>query len=341
MNIDLKDGVFSNRVVISRINKGFVLEFMFYPENAREGQLMAKVILPESDTKRLAENLSLILDVEEKIMEVYKIVSDADPIMEQLLQRGLLFNRSGHDNKTTIDHLLSILTVKRGSGLNSKDVFWSVLERIFNPGTNTQKINIPFDSGSHQSFTCVGASHITKMLFKQPSEYARIIDELTRPETSFTVIRKYKDQKAFQAKMVWLKDKFDMEVIGDQEIRINIKPDKNAFERAVKEFNNRKMEDYDFGQRKEKNSRLAIDVLFQSAINNYALNGYYDSNTDTDTRDGTTGVPFGSYGYLSIPKDIFGEEMVIIRGPAASDDWDFDNPIIQSPLEAPDAPLID
>jgi hypothetical protein len=279
------------------------------------------------------------MNIEYYISQIERRIPASASVIQTLTQKGILHATSRETTISAAENLYQILSTPRASGLNPLDVFWSLLERLYNPYTNTQKISIPFADGSKNTTTCVGASRIFMLISKYPSEYVRILQELTRPKASFVVTRWYRDPQLFQAKMRWLQGIFPYDVVGNQTLTITVVPDDNALPRAFVEQQNRWYLEYDFGQRHKKNSRGIIDVLLQSAITNYALRGQYDSAMDADRTDGVKGVPFGSFGYLSLDYDILGRETSYIAGPAArQENWPFQRPYSNSPLDAPDVP---
>jgi tetratricopeptide (TPR) repeat protein len=282
-------------------------------------------------------------DDEVEIESLIQTLGNYEPksisILKHLYTRGILDDRSQYNNCSVAISLLKILELPRADGLEAKDIFWSVLERLHNPFSNTQLINIPFSNQKMVADTCASASRVSHLIW-QAGEYTRIVEELTTPKLSFTVIRKYDDPRLFQAKVQWLEGYFNFEVVDKQTLSIQVSVDANALIRAILEHKNRKFLDYNFGQRDEKNSRNVVDVLLQSAITNYALRGNYDSSFDEDRTDQTSGVPTESFGALSLDYDILGIETVVIRGPAAtSENWISTEPIIRSPLQAYDSPL--
>ncbi len=280
------------------------------------------------------------IEIENLIEKLGNYEPEAIFILRNLYTKGILDAVSQYNNCSVAESLLKILELPRADGLEAKDIFWSVLERLFNPFSNTQLINIPFSNGKIAANTCVSASRVSRLI-SQPGEYARIAQELTSPNLYFTVVRKYDDPRLFQAKVQWLKGSFNFKTVDKQTLSIQVAPDTNALSRAILEQKNRKFLEYDFGQRREKNSRNAVDVLLQSAITNYALRGNYDSSIDADHRDQTSGVPPESFGALSLSYDILGIDTVLMRGPAAtSEDWLSEEPIIRSPLQAYDSPLL-
>jgi hypothetical protein len=279
------------------------------------------------------------MNTEYYISQLGQLAPKSVSVIQALTQKGILHAPSRETTVSAAENLCQVLTTPRASGLNPLDVFWSLLERLYNPYTNTQKISVPFADGSKNAITCVGASRISILISKYPGEYVRIIQELTRLETSFVVTRWYRDPQLFQAKMRWLQGIFPYHIVGNRTLTIAIAPDDNALPRAFVEQQNRWYLEYDFGQRHKKNSRGAIDVLLQSAITNYALRGQYDSAIDADRTDGVKGVPFGSFGYLSLDYDILGQETSYVAGPAArQENWPFPKPRSNSPLDAPDVP---
>ena len=280
--------------------------------------------------------------MEETILrELKKANIDLVPVFGDLHERGVLTSTSPESGLSATHSLSKILTAPRAEGLDKWDIFFVVLERLYNPATNTQIINVPFRNGKKKTNTCVSATRIFVLITKQPGEYTRIVEELTSPSLSFTVTRSYPDLAMFQSKTKWLEDRFPFQKVGPHTLRITVLPDANALQRAFVEQRNLRYSSYDFGKRDKKNSRTAVDVLLQSALTNYALGGQYDSYVDANV-DGSEGVPFGSFGYLSLDQDILAQDTVFVRGPNVMDqDWVSSSSSISSPLDAPDAPDID
>jgi hypothetical protein len=238
------------------------------------------------------------------------------PILQVLSRRGILHARSGETGQPAAEFLGAVLATPRGAGMDSRDVYWGLLERLYNPLTNTQIVNVCFRDGELDAQTCVSASHILDMIQSTPGEYARMVERLTSPEAIFMIVRSYPPGK-FESKCQWLSGAFPFQRIGDRTLQIWVHADADGPGRAVAEQEGRRFRDYDFGVREQKNSRLLGDVMVQSALTNYMMRGQYDSAADSDRVTGGRGVaaPDDSPGHQAMIEDIRNGPTPRIRPP--------------------------
>jgi hypothetical protein len=228
------------------------------------------------------------------------------PILRSLKERGVLDARDCESGRTASEHLLEILRKPRAQGLEAADIYCSVLERLHNPCSNTQLVNIPFADGRKKSDVCVCASRLFVLISQKPGEYVRIAEELSSTAISFLITVRIMNEEHYRAKSAWLRGNFGFERRDEARMAIRIAPDSNALARAILEGSHKRFSGYNFDGNGLKNSRSAIDVLCQSALMNYALQGCYDSKTDSSRMDQSTGISFNSIGYLSLDNDILG-----------------------------------
>jgi hypothetical protein len=238
------------------------------------------------------------------VSQLRAIFPQSADILHVLLQRGILDAPSFEPAITCGASLFHLATQPRAQGLENASVYWTVLERLFNPATNTQLLNVPLADGAEGSSTCAAAARIYILIARTPGEFTRIVAELTGPDIRFASTRVIQDAKFLQAKMRWLQNRFDYQLIGNDILRVYVRPDKNALSRAVFEEEHRRFAGYDFGQWQQKNTRSAVDVLLESAMMNYAMEGSYDSHTDSNWRDGTKGLSPDTLGYMLMDIDI-------------------------------------
>jgi tetratricopeptide (TPR) repeat protein len=289
--------------------------------------------------KSIAPKDSETLEIESIIRQLSEYVPDSHPVLKQMFNRGLLEKKSQENGVSVAKSLLQIVTTPRAEGLKSENILWTLLVRLSNPATNTQIINVPFSNGKTRSNTCMSAAHIGSLI-SNTAEYARIVQEITTPQVCFKVTRRYDDPKLFKAKTMWLQSHFSFDIVREQTLTIHVVPDENALDRAILEQSHLMYPDSNSEKYNYKNSRNCVDVLLQAAITNYAMGGNYDSSTDTDKTDSTSGVPAECFGALSLDYDILGIETVIVAGPAANDsNWISAKPMLFSPLDAYDSPL--
>ena len=189
--------------------------------------------------------------------------------------------------------------------MDARHVYWGLLERLYNPASNTQLINVPFADGDLHAQTCVSAAHVFALIQQTPGEYARMVERLTSPEASFTIVRTYPTER-FEQKRRWLAGAIPFRQVGATTLEIGVHADAEAPARAVAEQQGRRFHEYDFGVREKKNSRLLGDVLVQSALTNYIMRGRYNSACDCDRDTGERGVlpPDDSSGHQALYEDI-------------------------------------
>jgi hypothetical protein len=226
-------------------------------------------------------------------------------VLEVLERRGTLHVWSGETGQTVAELLYLALTSPRGVAMAARHVYWGLLERLYNPASNTQLINVPFPDGDLQAQTCVSATHIFNLIQRIPGEYARMVERLTSADAYFMIVRAYPAGR-FQQKRRWLSGAFPFRQVNDNSLEIRIHADADAPARAVVEQEGRLFPQYDFEGRDQKNSRLLGDVLLQSALTNYVMRGRYDSARDCDRDSGERGVlpPDDSPGHQALYEDI-------------------------------------
>ena len=258
-----------------------------------------------------------VLYTDQLVAELGRRDRDALPVLAVLADAGVLQARSPENDAIVAVNLLRVLDAPRYVGFDGEHVYWCLLERLYNPATNTQRVNIPFATGAREASTCVSAAAIYVLIHKYPAEYVRMIEGLTSPDLAFTITRTYPQRALFEQKRIWLQGAFPFEQVAERTLRITIHPDDNAAQRAMAEQAARLYEEYDFGQRPTKNSRHLVDVMLQSALTNYALRGGYDSAADVSRLSGQSGVPFFAsrgqldFGYQSLQHDVLAQQRVV------------------------------
>ncbi|MFI0141499.1 hypothetical protein [Streptomyces luteogriseus] len=248
------------------------------------------------------------------------------PVLEVLDRRNALHSHSGETKQSTAELLLRILVTRRFEGFDGRHVYWGTLERLYQPTSNTQRIAVPFTGGAVTSATCVSGARIFKLLVGRPAEYVRMIERLTSVENGFFIRRRYTPEE-FEAKRSWLSGAFPFMQIGTFDLWIWIWADSAAPARALAEQEGRQSQEYDFGARDVKNTRLLGDVMLQSALTNYALRGQYDSAADCDRITAAQGIPFNSVGYQALDRDVFSMPHELDLHPEVLSEHHLDQPI--------------
>lgn len=230
------------------------------------------------------------------------------PILEMLGRRGVLANRSGVTGTSVLDLLVAVRTAPRAPGLHPRHVYWSLLERLYDPLTNTQLVEVPFREGELDTQTCVAASHLFTLIDRAPAEYCRLVEAVTSAHGRYPIAHLV-DPVVAQARTAWLAGAFPVEQ-RDRALVVWISADPAAAGRAATEHDGRRFREYAFGVRRPKNSRLVVDVMVQSALTNYAMQGRYDSEGDCDRDTGERGLPppDSSPGHAALVEDILGQQ---------------------------------
>lgn len=217
------------------------------------------------------------------------------PVLDVLADHGLLVATCADDALPAAGLLCRIVERPRHPLFDARHVYWSALEQLVNPASVTQKIAIPFATGERVARTCVSAAVCVAMLRNDPAFYLYMIEGLTSPRISFEIVRRYPDPAAFRRRLAWLSeftgDSVKVSQIAPDTLRMQIAPDETTAERAAAEHAHRRYSRYHFGDAKTKDTRKANDVLMQSAITNYVLQGNYVAVADVDRRTGSGGVP--------------------------------------------------
>lgn len=212
------------------------------------------------------------------------------PVLDVLGERHVLHAYTAETDQTVVELLWRVLAEPRTAGMAPRHVYWGLLERLYNPVTNTQIVNVEFQDGSLDATTCVSAAHAFVLCQRTPGEYARIVERLTSVDQRFPITRSYAPHVIAQ-RCRWLAGAFPAERLSDHLVRIWIHPDDNAAPRAIAEQYGRLFREYDFGARGRRNSRMLGDVMLQSALTNYAMHDEYDSAGDCHRANGARGLP--------------------------------------------------
>lgn len=236
--------------------------------------------------------------------QLVKAVPTAISILQELRDKKVLQSPTPESFNSVGRNLLRILTTPRATGIEALSVFFAVLERIHNPYSNTQRINVPLENGKEAINTCVVASRIFYLLSKRVDLFARWAQEVTTPNLCFLVVCHYPNKQSFDERVTWLKTFCNFRVLSDQTLLIYMSPDKNALSRALLEQTNLCHQVSQFEQKTE-NTRNIIDVLLQSSMMNYAMEGKYDSNLDINSKTHERGLSERSKGYIALDYDLF------------------------------------
>jgi hypothetical protein len=243
--------------------------------------------------------------IEPILSHLSELEPDSVPVLDVLDRRGTLHAYSGETGQLVAEFLGTVRATPRGAGMDPRHVYWGLLERLYNPSSNTQIVNVSFREGELDTRTCVSAAHIFAMILTTPGEYARIVERLTSPEAVFGIVRSYPPGE-FENKCQWLSSAFSFRQAGERTLQIWIHADPDAPTRAIAEQEGRWFREYDFGVREQTNSRLLVDVMVQSALTNYMMRGEYDSAGDCDRVTGERGIAVSgdSPGYRALLEDI-------------------------------------
>src|SRR5690348_16508532 len=85
---------------------------------------------------------------------------EAAPVLDALNDAGVLEARSPENGASVAESLLQTLGAPRHPEFDPLHIYWCLLERLYNPYTNTQLINVPFSTGELGASTCVSAVRI-------------------------------------------------------------------------------------------------------------------------------------------------------------------------------------
>jgi len=237
----------------------------------------------------------------------------SEPVLDVLADHGLLAATCADDGLPAAGLLWRIMERPRHPLLDARHVYWSALEQLVNPATVTQKIAIPFATGETVAKTCVSSAVCTVMLRKDPAFYLYMIEGLTSPRVAFEIVRRYPDPVSFRRRLAWLSefagDHVKVWQLAPDTLRMLISPDETTAERAAAEHAHRRHTRYHFGDAETGDTRKAVDVLVQSVITNYVLQGNYAAAADVDRRTGLGGVPMpdsekDTYSYNCMLQDL-------------------------------------
>lgn len=217
------------------------------------------------------------------------------PVLNVLADAGVLSATCADEDQPAVHILLRILRSPRHALFDARHVYWSLLERLVNPATVTQRIAIPFLTGEMKARTCVSASLTFALAQRHPAAYLHMVEGLTGPIVGFEIVRRYPNPEVFRARVAWLSgfhgDRITMTTVAPDALRILVRPDESATGRAAEEHSHRRHQRYYFGDAPRGDTRKIVDVLLQSAITNYVLQGNYVAAADVDQRRGQGGVP--------------------------------------------------
>src|ERR1700754_4470356 len=90
-----------------------------------------------------------IRPIRDYVAELSRVEPRSRVVLEMLADWGVLANISPDDDVPAAGILLRILRQPRHPLFTARQVYWSLLERLANPASTTQKISIPFDNGEN------------------------------------------------------------------------------------------------------------------------------------------------------------------------------------------------
>lgn len=209
-----------------------------------------------------------------------------------LARKGLLNDNSSDDGSTVLENLYKIATEPRIKGLSDSLILSEVINALNNPFSITQKFgdipvpvakeiamstnqDFPTKALNVSSSSCVVASMEFNMASKTPAEFARFAKALSGSDYSVEKNIKLSDVSDGIVSAIWMLREFntDYQISTNwEDIKINIKPDRNAIVRA------RVQSSY-----KDPGERSCVDVLIQSALLNLGSQHTYNAITDERT----------------------------------------------------------
>ena len=227
-----------------------------------------------------------------------ELTSEDKKLLNGLLKSGILLKNNSDDKSTVLDNLNKIATTQRAEGLDKKVILSNVIKTLAYPYSINQKLgDIPenykapiFQSllsnkdlelqtmqdadnklRNLHSSTCPTACVEFNLASKHQAEFARFANDLTSPKQSTDKTIKLRNLSKNLAEAVWLLNAFKapFEVINKDEVKITLKPDKDALTRAKIQTTHQ-----------DGMERNATDVLIQSTLMNLASQNTYNSLID-------------------------------------------------------------
>ncbi len=214
--------------------------------------------------------------------------------LDFLLKNGKLLAKSNDDKSTTLDNLYDIATIERTANLDSKRVISDTLDILVNPRYVTQRFgDIPVDEArnvlSHQkadsqlnqnpnlmnvsaSGVCPAASLEVNAAHRYPADYVRWISKLSSKDRALflnTKLKSISKDPIEAAQILKIFDTKNSNFNFNKSNKLKLTLDDNAYIRA-----NLQQNYWDEGERN------IADVIFQSAVMNFATQNTYDSLTD-------------------------------------------------------------
>jgi hypothetical protein len=216
---------------------------------------------------------------------LFEIWPDGNELLTALAKSQCLHQTSSEPGASLLDSLYRILSLPRAPGLSP----------ILVPGTNTQKIAVPFPEGGElSSETCVVAARIGKLIREAPAEYVRWVDQLTSLPLTFFVTRFFADSKTTDTSVRVLGQYCQVIRFSSRTIRLFLPVDSEGLSRAIiEQFHVRPC-----AGEGSRETRHAIDVLVQSALMNFLMSGAYSSARDSHRGTGERGISYDDQGVM-------------------------------------------
>lgn len=219
-------------------------------------------------------------------------------LLNGLLKSGILLKNNSDDKSTVLENLHKIATTQRAEGLENKVILKNVIQTLAFPYNINQKLgDIPTDYKARvlqsllenkelnlktlqaadekfddlRSSTCPTACVEFNLANKHQAEFARFANELTSPKMAVDKIVDMKNLSKNTVEAVYLLNAFKTpyEVINQDQVKVTLKPDKDALIRAQIQ-----------NSHQDGMERNATDVLIQSTFMNVGSQQGYNSLID-------------------------------------------------------------
>ena len=291
---------YSNNTLIPEKDTGLLDSLTSYARSVKNRLFASKKSHP--DIRVMYANLFGNMDKEGKVF------------LNRLYKNGELLSRNSNDGSSTLENLYKIMTKPRLPYFDKKDIVKETLKTLADPYVITQNfgeispadlVNIvnaenkkllvkikknkanpdnigdiypikPEDVFNLHGSTCPAASIEFNLADRRPSEFTRYVEGLTSPEKSVKTRIKFSDlsENMMEAINALIDEHSDFKPLNWQNLKITIKPDKNAYLRADTQEHARL-----------KDTRSLIDVLMQSSFMQLGSKATYNSLTDRRSKD--------------------------------------------------------
>ena len=287
-----------------------------------------RVLDNKTNTSLVVTNRLKNQDFEKMYLLVYQSCDEKTQAhLRSLKNKKILLNNKSEDNTTVLENLYKIATTRRVNGLSNEVILKETIKALDNPYSIQQKFgNIPRNiekkilknPSNHKvksqspdavnneitrrginprSSCCVAASIEFNLASKHPSEFVRMVNDLSSEKMSTTKTIDLSSLSYEKVEAIKTLTDFKADFSVDESLEkatITLKPDKNAFLRAYVQCID-----------KDPDERSAVDVLLQSTFMNLGTQGTY--NTLTDKNDSE--FSYDKVGLTAIEKN-FVEQVV-------------------------------